>query len=300
MLTPNLHTDNGVATPGRSLPAAAGTAKPAPLTAQVQIVGAPASSGAEARVICPGWYPACKAVLDWLCAATLLVLTAPLLLTALVLVKLTSRGPVLYSQTRLGRHGMPFTIYKVRSMYAESESLTGACWSTPGDSRVTPVGRWLRRTHIDELPQLWNVLRGDMSLIGPRPERPEFVPTLEQAIRCYRARLLVRPGITGFAQVQLPPDTDLMSVQIKTAYDLFYVQHVSFSFDLRIGWATALKMIGVKFLALGRIFRFPPRATIEREYQQLIHPDGAADTVESSANTTQEMRAADSSAAPGT
>src|SRR5207248_4660391 len=141
---------------------------------------------------------------------------------AMLLVKLTSPGPMLYTQTRLGRRGRPFTIYKIRTMLHDCESLTGPQWSTPGDTRITRVGRWLRRTHIDELPQLWNVLRGDMSLVGPRPERPEFIPELENAIPFYRDRLLVRPGITGLAQVQLPPDTDMDSVRRQLAHDIYY------------------------------------------------------------------------------
>src|SRR5207247_980862 len=124
-------------------------------------------------------YVAVKRILDLVTSLTLLLLTAPLIGIAMVLMKLTSAGPVLYSQTRLGRHGRPFTLFKIRTMANDCESLTGPCWSLPGDSRVTRIGRWLRAIHLDELPQLWNVLRGDMSLIGPRPERPEFVPKLE-------------------------------------------------------------------------------------------------------------------------
>jgi lipopolysaccharide/colanic/teichoic acid biosynthesis glycosyltransferase len=168
-----------------------------------------------------GWYQPCKRAADLTAALALLLLTAPLVLLAMLLIKLTSRGPVLYTQTRLGRHGRPFAIYKLRTMAHRAESLTGPCWSRPGDPRVTRLGRFLRRTHLDELPQRWNVLRGDMSLVGPRPERPEFVPQLEQAVAHYRERLRVRPGVTGLAQVQLPPDTDLDSVRLKLAYDLY-------------------------------------------------------------------------------
>ena len=175
-----------------------------------------------------------------------------------ILIKLTSPGPVIYSQTRLGRHGRPFTIYKLRSMTHNCESLTGALWSTPGDCRVTAVGRWLRRTHIDELPQLWNVLCGEMSLIGPRPERPEFLPQLEQAIPCYRQRLEVRPGLTGFAQVQLPPDSDLESVRIKLAYDLYYLRHLGPLFELRIYVGTVWKLLGLSQETVRRLCFFPP------------------------------------------
>src|SRR5439155_3872848 len=167
-----------------------------------------------------------KAVLDRVAALALLVLGGPLILVLALLVKLTSRGPAFYTQTRLGRHGVPFTICKLRTMMNKCESLTGPRWSMPGDPRVTGLGRFLRATHLDELPQLLNVLRGDMSLIGPRPERPEFLPELERACPRYRERLAVRPGVTGLAQVQLPADTNIASVRRKLAYDLYYIRHV--------------------------------------------------------------------------
>ncbi len=211
-----------------------------------------------------------KRFADSVAAAALLILTAPLLLLAMVLVKLTSRGPALYSQTRLGLNGKPFTIYKIRTMFHECESLTGARWSTPGDTRITLLGYWLRHTHIDELPQLWNVLRGDMSLVGPRPERPEFVPQLEQAIPHYRERLLVRPGVTGLAQVQLPPDTDLISVRLKLAYDLYYVRNLGVWFDVRLCAATVLKMIGLPFAGIRWAFVFPGKEAISQEYNKRL------------------------------
>jgi lipopolysaccharide/colanic/teichoic acid biosynthesis glycosyltransferase len=214
-------------------------------------------------------YPLAKVVFEFLLALVLLILTAPLLLLAVILVKLTSHGPALYAQTRLGRHGQPFRLYKVRTMTHNCESLTGPCWSTPGDTRVTPIGRWLRRTHLDELPQLWNVLWGEMSLIGPRPERPEFVPQLEQALARYIDRLRVRPGVTGLAQVQLPPDTNLDSVRIKLAYDLYYIRHMSLVLDGRIYAATFLKMLGVPFALLRDLFLFPRRESVEAAYRAL-------------------------------
>jgi lipopolysaccharide/colanic/teichoic acid biosynthesis glycosyltransferase len=214
-------------------------------------------------------YGSVKVALDFLLAVVLLVLTAPLLLLSIILVKLTSPGPAIYAQTRLGRHGRPFTLYKVRTMTHNCESLTGACWSVPGDTRVTALGRWLRRTHLDELPQLWNVLNGDMSLIGPRPERPEFVPQLEQALPHYVDRLQVRPGVTGLAQVQLPADTTLDSVRIKLAYDLHYVRNLSLLLDIRIYWATFFKVLGVPFPVLRQLFGLPRREGIEREYRLL-------------------------------
>src|SRR5262249_6782677 len=160
------------------------------------------------------------------------LLVAPVILLCAVLVRLTSRGPAFYSQVRLGRGGRPYRIYKIRTMYHQCELKSGARWSQAGDPRVTPVGRFLGSTHLDELPQLWNVLKGDMALVGPRPERPEFIPALARAIPLYELRLLVRPGVTGLAQIQLPPDTDVQSVRAKVAHDLYYVRHMSLWVDL--------------------------------------------------------------------
>jgi lipopolysaccharide/colanic/teichoic acid biosynthesis glycosyltransferase len=202
-------------------------------------------------------------------AAALLVVGSPLILLAAVLVKATSRGPVLYTQTRLGLLGKPFTIYKIRTMQHDCERHTGAQWSKPGDTRVMPVGRFLRRTHLDELPQLWNVVRGDMNLVGPRPERPEFVPELERAVPPYRDRLLVLPGVTGLAQVQLPPDTDIDGVRVKVAYDLYYVRHRGFGLDLRVVIATLFKVLGLPWHVSRRLLFLPHRNAIEQAY--LLH-----------------------------
>src|SRR5208283_2979785 len=200
---------------------------------------------------------------------------APLIMLAMILVKLTSHGPAIYTQTRIGKNGQPFTIYKLRTMTNDCESLTGAQWCKPGDTRVTTVGRWLRKSHIDELPQLWNVLRGDMSLVGPRPERPEFLPMLEQAIPLYRQRLRVRPGLTGFAQVQLPPDSDLDSVRIKLAYDLHYVCRLGLFFDAALYLATLGKILGLSEEFIRALCRFPKRDAVESEYLKLVTPAAA-------------------------
>jgi lipopolysaccharide/colanic/teichoic acid biosynthesis glycosyltransferase len=227
----------------------------------------PATSTPEA-----GWYETLKVALDFVLAALILVLTAPLILMAIILIKVTSPGPAIYTQTRIGKNGRPFTIYKLRTMTHDCESLTGAQWSKPGDTRVTSVGRWLRRIHLDELPQLWNVIKGEMSLIGPRPERPEFLPQLEQAIPRYRDRLKVRPGVTGFAQVQLPPDTDFDSVRIKLAYDLFYVKTMNLGIDVRIYCATFLKIVGVGPGAIAVLCLFARRDAVQKEYERLTQP----------------------------
>jgi len=211
-----------------------------------------------------------KVVLDLLVAAILLVLTLPVILLCALLVKLTSSGPAIYSQVRLGRRGRPYTIYKLRTMTHNCELKTGAQWATVGDPRITRLGKFLRKTHLDELPQLWNVLKGDMSLVGPRPERPEFIPSLEEAIPHYCQRLAVRPGVTGLAQIHLPPDTNLDSVRRKLAYDLFYVRQASLWLDLRIIACTAFQVVGTPVSFLRKLFLMPSIETIEGSYDDLL------------------------------
>jgi lipopolysaccharide/colanic/teichoic acid biosynthesis glycosyltransferase len=217
-----------------------------------------------------GWYSLCETVLETVAAGVLLVLTAPVLLAVMVLVKLTSRGPALYTQTRVGRDGRVFTLYKIRSMTHDCERLTGPQWATANDPRLTAVGRVLRRIHVDELPQLWNVVRGEMSLIGPRPERPEFVRQLERALPGYRGRLAVRPGITGLAQIQLAPDVDLNGVRRKLVCDLYYVDRVSALLDLQILLATATKIAGLPFGVSKTLWRVPDLAAIEDSHRHRI------------------------------
>lgn len=189
-----------------------------------------------------------KRVVDFPFAAVLFVLLAPVMLLTMLVVKMTSRGPALYTQTRVGRGGKNFVIYKIRTMSHDCESLTGPRWAMPGDPRVTSVGRVLRALHLDELPQLWNVLRGDMAMIGPRPERPEICSRLRSIIKNYDLRHGVKPGITGFAQVHLPPDSCIRSVRNKIAYDRFYIRHRGPLFDLVIYLCTAFKVMGLRFL----------------------------------------------------
>jgi lipopolysaccharide/colanic/teichoic acid biosynthesis glycosyltransferase len=199
------------------------------------------------------WYVLAKTVFEFALAATLLVVSLPVILAAAALVKLTSRGPAFYTQVRLGRSGKPFTMYKLRTMVDKCESLTGPRWAIPGDPRITWVGNYLRKAHLDELPQLLNVVRGEMGLIGPRPERPEFFPELERALPRYRERLAVLPGVTGLAQVLLPADADVSGVRRKLAYDLYYVEHVSLPLDLRIVVCTALYAAGAPFRVTRRL-----------------------------------------------
>ena len=213
------------------------------------------------------WYLLFKSVLEFAIALVLLTLSSPLILLVVLLVKCTSSGPVFYSQVRLGKNGRHFRLHKIRTMYHNCEKFSGPRWAVPNDPRITAVGRFLRRTHLDELPQLWNVLRGDMALVGPRPERPEFIPVLERAIPHYRDRLLVRPGITGLAQVYLPADTDLGSVRRKLAYDLYYLRHLGPWLDLRLVLCTTIHVFGVSFHTLTRLFRIPRPEVIENHFR---------------------------------
>jgi lipopolysaccharide/colanic/teichoic acid biosynthesis glycosyltransferase len=187
-------------------------------------------------------YERVKYLLDFVLALVLVVAFAPVMLAAAALVRLTSSGPAFYSQLRVGRGGRVFRIYKLRTMYHNCEHSSGARWSTPGDPRITRLGAVLRKTHVDELPQLFNVLRGHMSLVGPRPERPEIVPLLEQAIPHYQERLRVRPGVTGLAQLRLPADATVECVRRKLAYDLHYIAAGGLWLDVRLMACTVLKM----------------------------------------------------------
>jgi exopolysaccharide biosynthesis polyprenyl glycosylphosphotransferase len=172
-----------------------------------------------------------KRAFDLALSAATLVLTFPILLAAAAAVAATSRGGIFYRQERVGKDGRPFELWKLRTMRREAEGETGAVLSSPGDPRVTPVGRWLRSTRIDEIPQLWNVLAGDMSLVGPRPERPEFTSRFAESVAGYRLRLAARPGVTGLAQVSGDYATE---PEIKLRYDLAYLNNWSLGLDLSI------------------------------------------------------------------
>jgi lipopolysaccharide/colanic/teichoic acid biosynthesis glycosyltransferase len=209
------------------------------------------------------WCTFCKRPFDFVLSLVMLVAAAPVIAICVLLIRLTSRGPGLYKQERVGLNGRIFLIVKVRTMYHDCEGDSGPKWSQPGDPRVTPLGRFLRRTHLDELPQLWNVLKGEMSLVGPRPERPAFIPTLAQALPHYRQRLRVRPGVTGLAQVQLPSDSDLNSVRRKLAYDLHYAKQPSLWLDVRLLLATAGKVLGIPFRLTGAVLRLPRGPAVE-------------------------------------
>ncbi|MCA9405368.1 MAG: sugar transferase [Candidatus Omnitrophica bacterium] len=179
-------------------------------------------------------YRVAKRIFDICSALVGLILLAPVMLLAALAVKLTSKGPIIYNQVRVGKDGELFDIYKFRTMRADAEKNTGAVWATKNDSRITPIGKFLRKSRIDELPQLVNVLRGEMSLIGPRPERPQFVDEFTQVIPDYSKRLAVKPGITGLAQVWHRYDENIADVRKKVKYDLLYIKKMCLWADFNI------------------------------------------------------------------
>jgi exopolysaccharide biosynthesis polyprenyl glycosylphosphotransferase len=184
-------------------------------------------------------YMIIKRLLD-ICLATVGLLLSALVVPFIVLaIKLDTPGPVLFKQIRVGRGGRPFEIIKFRSMYQDAEALTGAVWAQTRDSRITRTGRFLRKSRLDEIPQLWNILIGDMSFVGPRPERPEFDEQLEREIPFYRARRAVRPGLTGWAQVSHGYSSNLLDTLRKVEYDLYYIKHESLYLDMLILLRTA-------------------------------------------------------------
>jgi sugar transferase (PEP-CTERM system associated) len=184
-----------------------------------------------------------KRLVDIAGALVGIILTAPLMLIVAAAVKLTSPGPALYQQRRVGQHGRIFTVHKFRSMRKDAEAGTGAVWAQKNDARITTVGKIIRKTRMDELPQLWNVLAGDMSLVGPRPERPEFVEQLAKEIPFYGQRHIVRPGLTGWAQVRYTYTASVEDALQKLQYDLFYIKNLSISLDLFIIVSTVKTVI---------------------------------------------------------
>ena len=182
---------------------------------------------------------ATKRTLDILVALMGLVIGAPVFALLSLAVRLTSPGPVLYHQRRVGLRGHIFMVHKFRTMRQDAEAETGPVWaSKSGDPRVTPIGRFLRRTRLDELPQLWNVLIGEMSFVGPRPERPEFVADLTRVIPYYGQRHIVRPGLTGWAQVRYTYGASQEDALQKLQYDLYYIKNLSIGLDLYIMFET--------------------------------------------------------------
>ncbi len=181
---------------------------------------------------------AAKRAVDVVASGLGLIIAAPLMLAIAAAIKVTSPGPVFYHQRRVGRQGLIFVLHKFRSMTPNAEEKTGPIWTTEGDARITRVGSLLRKTRLDELPQLWNVFRGEMSLVGPRPERPEFVSSLARDIPFYAQRHIVRPGITGWAQVSYQYANSVDTTLEKLQYDLFYIKNLSLALDAFILFKT--------------------------------------------------------------
>jgi exopolysaccharide biosynthesis polyprenyl glycosylphosphotransferase len=192
------------------------------------------------------WEESAKRMVDIIVSILILTLSSPLWIFVAIAIKLNSPGPLVYSQERVGKNGRIFRMHKFRSMYQDAESRTGPVWATSNDPRITPVGRFLRKTRLDEIPQFYDVVRGDMSLVGPRPERPHFVEVLSKEIPLYKRRLSVKPGITGWAQIKQGYDTSIDDVKSKVRYDLFYIENMSFRMDIKILLMTFYVMIAGK------------------------------------------------------
>lgn len=186
----------------------------------------------------PVWERKIKRLLDVIISLIVLILTLPITLLVSLAIKLDSEGPVFYKQIRVGKDGKEFKIYKFRSMFKDAEKHTGPVWSTKNDPRITRVGKIIRKFRLDEIPQFINVLRGEMSLVGPRPERPFFVEKLSKEIPLYKRRLKVKPGITGWAQVKHKYDESIEDVKKKLQYDLYYIENISLRMDLKILFRT--------------------------------------------------------------
>jgi exopolysaccharide biosynthesis polyprenyl glycosylphosphotransferase len=180
-----------------------------------------------------------KQIVSFLVSAVLILLTLPLLPLIALLIKLDSHGPVFHRQERVGKDGKLFTLWKFRSMHQDAEKESGPVWSGPQDARVTRVGKYLRRLRLDELPQLYNIIKGDMSLVGPRPERPHFVTKLTDIIPFYNIRHSVKPGVTGWAQIKYSYGNSVEDAIEKLQYDLFYIKNMSSLLDAVIIFDTA-------------------------------------------------------------
>ncbi len=187
-----------------------------------------------------------KRLFDFLLSFLLLLVLSPFLMLIGILIKISSKGPMIYSQERLGYMGKPYWIYKFRSMIVNAEEKSGPVWASDDDPRVTPLGKVLRKYRIDELPQLINVFLGQMSLIGPRPERPYFIEKLKEKFPLYERRFRVRPGITGWSQIKHPSDLEEEDVRQKLRYDFYYIENLSLNLDLKILLSTAFVVLSGK------------------------------------------------------
>jgi lipopolysaccharide/colanic/teichoic acid biosynthesis glycosyltransferase len=225
-----------------------------------------------------------KAIMDRILAALFLLPCLPVILFLVMLIRLTSRGPGIYRQIRVGQNGRLFMLYKIRTMKHDAETRSGPVWTQVSDPRITWIGRIIRRLHLDEFPQLFNVLKGEMSLVGPRPERPEFVHVLMRRLPDYEQRLAAPPGITGLAQLNLPPDSDLDSVRRKLVLDLQYIEQANAWLDARLLLCTAARIFKLPVTRLFGLYRVvtlpekPPSAGDSLPLEKKILPlDQAGD-----------------------
>ena len=218
---------------------------PAPFFEYADAAPAEEKIPVDVPMVTPSHYFVWRIWLDRFLAILLLIPAFPMMLVVSTLLFLTSDGPIFYCQRRVGIRGKLFTLMKFRTMIPDAEKKTGPVWTSVNDPRITKLGRLLRPTHMDELPQLFNVLLGQMALIGPRPERPEFTCHLEREIPGYVNRSLVIPGITGLAQINLPADSDLESVRRKLTLDLEYIQTANLRLDFQLFLCTAMRLFGV-------------------------------------------------------
>ena len=191
----------------------------------------------------PEWEKKVKRILDIFVSFLILVFSLPVLLITAIAIKVESKGPIFYKQERMGQKGKVFKIVKFRSMVQDAEKLSGPVWSAKNDPRITKVGNIIRKLRIDEIPQMYNIFKGEMSLVGPRPERPYFVEKLTKEIPLYKRRLKVRPGVTGWAQVKHKYDESVDDVKTKLRYDLFYIENMSLRMDLNIIFRTVFVVL---------------------------------------------------------
>lgn len=212
-----------------------------------------------------------KYALERSLATVLFVAVSPLIALLVVLVRLTSKGPGIYSQQRVGLHGELFDVYKLRSMYSNAESGGRPVWCKKGDKRITPLGKLLRKTHLDELPQLWNVVKGEMSLTGPRPERPEICEELATFIDDYYRRTVIKPGVTGLAQINLEPDQTRGDVRRKQFLDVHYIQTANLWLDVRMLAATCLR---VCFIRGSRAMKLMSLCRLDLVQQNVLPEEG--------------------------
>jgi len=186
----------------------------------------------------PEWEKKAKRLMDIAVSLLILIVSIPVIIITAIAIKLESKGPIIFKQERIGLNGKPFNVYKFRSMVNDAEKKSGPVWSSKNDPRITKVGKIIRKIRVDEIPQMYNVLKGEMSLVGPRPERKYFIEQLSKEIPLYKRRLKVRPGVTGWAQVKHKYDETIEDVKTKLNYDLFYIENISIRMDLKILFRT--------------------------------------------------------------